>query len=99
MITISQDYSAEMIWLKGTDNAGDNAMTRLPTMSQVPTKELTFKEKEAYFQQRLFTTDKIFLMGRKYIARKQKNDPGLATMKMHRTQGKRFGTKTERESS
>eukprot|EP00957_Ditylum_brightwellii_P124926 9523671-Ditylum_brightwellii.AAC.1 len=96
MITISQDYGAEMIWLKGTDNAGSEAMTRLPTLSQVPTKESTFEEKEAYFQQQLFKTDKIFPMDRKYIAQKQKDDPGLATMKMHRIQGKRFGSKTKR---
>eukprot|EP00957_Ditylum_brightwellii_P202392 15329968-Ditylum_brightwellii.AAC.1 len=96
MITINQDYGAKMIWLKGTDNAGGDAMTQLPTMSQVPTKESTFEEKEVYFQQRLFKTDKIFLMDRKYIAWKQKDDLGLATMKTHRTQGKRFGSKTER---
>eukprot|EP00957_Ditylum_brightwellii_P207184 15351875-Ditylum_brightwellii.AAC.1 len=35
-------------------------------------------------------------MDRKHIARKQKEDPGLATMKVHRTQGKRFGSKTKR---
>eukprot|EP00957_Ditylum_brightwellii_P039808 3014006-Ditylum_brightwellii.AAC.1 len=96
MITISQDYGAEMIWLKVTDNAGGNAMTQLPAMSQVPTKVSTFEEKEAYFQQRLFKTDKKFPMDRKYIARKQKDDPGLAAMKMHHTQGKRFGSNTKR---
>eukprot|EP00957_Ditylum_brightwellii_P092157 7016137-Ditylum_brightwellii.AAC.1 len=96
MITISQDYGTEMIWLRATDYAGGNAMTRLPIMAQMPAKDLTFEEKEAYFQQRLFKTDKIFPMDRKHIAQKQKKDPGVATMKVHYMKGKRFGSTTKR---
>eukprot|EP00957_Ditylum_brightwellii_P001086 86650-Ditylum_brightwellii.AAC.1 len=59
-ITISQDYGAEMMWVKGTDNGRGDTMTRLPTMAQMPAGELVFEEKEAFFLQHLFKMDEIF---------------------------------------